>query len=362
MSFTSSCKKWLFADRNHKQSLILNLIDDLIIKLNNMLDDNIYQPTSKHIATAILEHSGWDTFYHKLLTNINNKPGLNICQDKMNRYELFNYNNTFKTEKWNEFDILCRGMVIDRNKHQIKALPFPKFFNFHELDTEIQASLLNNNVFACYEKMDGAYGIVFYCEYSNKWLVITRGSFNSKQSEWATSYLNNQCDINAINKYFDRNSTYLFEIINTSQKLKVGVLNYDFTGLILLSAYNNNNGKEYKYNYLNNICNKINGLLMVKKYNKFINIAQIINECEHKLDSKKEGFVVVFENGFRIKLKSKQYLFLNKRINRNNIIKQIIEFGFNNNKIKNEFDNDHHAIIDDIYNKIYNKILVNITN
>ncbi len=72
--------------------------------------------------------------------------------------------------------------------------------------------------------------------------------------------------------------------------MKVAVLNYDFKGLVLLSDYNNNNEKEYKYNCLNNICNKIDGLLMIKKYNTFTNIKYWTN---YKWMSIQSGFKLI---------------------------------------------------------------------
>jgi hypothetical protein len=115
---------------------------------------------------------------------------------------ILNYSRKTQFEKyWNEYTLMARGLIIDR-EYNVVAMPFPKFFNYEEHKVED----IPTGRFEVYDKMDGSLGILFY--YRGKWQIATRGSFVSDQAIRAKEILKKypiEC--------LDTNNTYLFEII-----------------------------------------------------------------------------------------------------------------------------------------------------
>jgi tRNA splicing ligase len=116
---------------------------------------------------------------------------------------ILNYSKTAQYEQyWNEYTLMCRGLVIDVD-FNVVARPFGKFFNLEEHNkSEIPSEL----PFEAYEKMDGSLGILFF--YNGEWRMATRGSFESDQAIKAGEMMKNKnLDV------LDKSKTYLFEII-----------------------------------------------------------------------------------------------------------------------------------------------------
>ncbi|NJO65858.1 MAG: hypothetical protein HC836_49645 [Richelia sp. RM2_1_2] len=89
--------------------------------------------------------------------------------------KILNYSRKAQFEKiWNEYTLICRGLVID-DDYNIVARAFPKFFNYEEHKPED----IPNERYEIYDKMDGSLGILFH--YDNQWHIATRGSFVSDQ-------------------------------------------------------------------------------------------------------------------------------------------------------------------------------------
>jgi len=209
--------------------------------------------------------------------------------------ELFNYNSIYIFENgWSFFALMSRGLILCPSQKKIVALPFPKFFNLHEM-----GYVVPKTGFQTSDKYDGSLGILYY--WNNDWHVATRGSFESDQAIWANEYLHNKIDYNRLRD----DITYLTEIIYPENRI---VINYDFEGLVLLSAYNCVLGVEYPwsaYNFLSNA-----GFKLPKQYS-YDNVDDLVKICE-TLPHDEEGFVVQFENGFRVKIKGIEYVRIHK--------------------------------------------------
>ena len=207
--------------------------------------------------------------------------------------ELFIYNYAPRVQYdrlWNEITLQTRGLILD-GQMNIVARPFGKFFNVEEHQPEEIPKL----GFEVFEKLDGSLGILYWL--NDNPFIATRGSFNSKQSQHATELL--------YNKYshtFDRlkkSATYLFEIIYPENRI---VADYGITeDLILLTVIDNETGDES----LEEI-----GFPIVKRFDG-------INDHSHLKqlqEENKEGFVVRFANGFRVKVKFEEYVKLHRII------------------------------------------------
>jgi len=191
---------------------------------------------------------------------------------------------------WNEFSLISRGLILDVVEKRIVALTFPKFFNFGET-----CYFLPEEKFTITEKQDGSLGIVYY--HRNKWHVATRGSFTSEQSRWAENWLHKNANTIVMNP----NCTYLAEIIYHSNKI---VIPYDFEGLVLLSVYDLTNGHELPYEAVQSLARYSS--LRVTERHEYDSIDELLTLAE-TLPSTREGFVVRFDSGYRMKIKGDEY-------------------------------------------------------
>ena len=169
--------------------------------------------------------------------------------------------------------------------------PFPAFFNAEEHPP----SEIPNLPYKVYFKLDGSCIEVFY--YNDTLIVCTLGSFQSEQAKIAEEMIRVKYGIDL----FQKGYTYLFELIVPQNKI---VLSYgDKQELILLSIRNNDTDEEYLPEKFGNFpvvqeCNStIEQLMIEKKRQDFIN---------------EEGFVILFNNGFRLKIKYEEYFRLHR--------------------------------------------------
>ena len=157
--------------------------------------------------------------------------------------------------------------------------------------------------FDVYEKMDGSLGILF--NYQGEWVMATRGSFTSEQSIKGFEMLKNY-DYEKLHK----NYTYLFEIIYKENRI---VVQYDYDDLILLGIIETKTGYEVDLHNegtdirLKNLINNL-GFKVVRKFDK----VKSYEPLKHFIPDSKEGYVVRFSNGDRIKIKGEEYLRLHK--------------------------------------------------
>jgi RNA ligase len=96
--------------------------------------------------------------------------------------------------------------------------------------------------------------------------------------------------------------TYLFEIIYPENRI---VVDYDGAEkLVVLGCYNNETGEE------GNIDEMVNeGFEVVTKYNTF---GEGFDELKREISNSKEGYVIRFRNGMRMKIKGDEYVRLHR--------------------------------------------------
>jgi RNA ligase len=207
--------------------------------------------------------------------------------------ELFIYNYTPRVQYdklWNEITLQTRGLIMDAEMNVI-AKPFGKFFNLEEH----QPNEIPQLPFEVFDKLDGSLGILYWL--NDKPFIATRGSFESEQSQHATELLYNKY-IHTFEK-FDRNKTYLFEIIYPQNRIVVDYGAMD--DLILLTVIDNATGNESIEEL---------GFPIVKRFDG-INDLMHLKTLE---EENKEGFVVRFKNGLRVKMKFAEYVRLHRII------------------------------------------------
>jgi len=201
---------------------------------------------------------------------------------------LFNYTpHTQYNKYWTPETLSARGLITDLEGN-IVARPFPKFFNLQEYEEE-----LPDLPFDVYEKMDGSLGIIYFVNGEPR--IATRGSFQSEQAKYAINILREMYS----HVQFNPSVTYLVEIIYPENKI---VVDYgDRRDLILLGMIETDSGVELPLEDI--------GLPLVKKYDVFSTDIHSLSSLE---ESNKEGFVVRYSNGLRLKVKFEEYKRLHK--------------------------------------------------
>lgn len=204
---------------------------------------------------------------------------------------ILNYTTRTAFDKnWNEITTMCRGLIINPNTGYIYARPFKKFFNIEEHNVEELKSMR----FEAWEKLDGSLGILYWIK--DRPFIATRGSFDSPQAVKANEMLQ---DINIVDllKWKD-NHTLLFEIIYPENKIVI-----DYGGserLVLLAVVNNDTGWDFVIHYdeFRTPC--------------FHNFADLDDALTDEQLPNREGLVLKFENGLRVKFKYDEYKMLHK--------------------------------------------------
>ena len=242
-------------------------------------------------------HPAYGMPFHELLTGLTLEveAGNVSKQTDGNGLEIYCYTPQCTYEKnWNIFSLMARGLILDVVNEKIVATPFPKFFNYSEVLYMPQES------FEVTEKMDGSLGIIFF--HDGKWKVSTKGSFQSDQSKWAKEYFDKNINQERLSEY----AVYLVEIIYPENRI---VIPYDFKGLILLSIWDS--GFEVMRDELTEYPTAVDMGFKLVEVKKFDSIEQILKEVEG-LKWDKEGFVVRFKSGYRLKIKGAEYLKIHK--------------------------------------------------
>ena len=212
--------------------------------------------------------------------------------------DLYIYNYTQKAQfdrMWNEATMACRGLIMN-GKGEIIARPFKKFFNYGEYTGEIPSG-----EFEITEKMDGSLGILYWIGTTP--YIATRGSFMSEQAIKGSKMIQ-QIYADNSTLMFDPAYTYLFEIIYPENRIVVDYKGW--SGLVLLSMVHTKTGVEVRHRDISWYERYFD---VVKRYE-----GKDINTLKDLAQPNKEGFVVQYENGFRLKVKFDEYVRLHRLV------------------------------------------------
>ena len=214
-------------------------------------------------------------------------------------YDIYVHNYTIKCSfdrKWDDITMLCRGLVTDENG-MILALPFKKFFNYGE--REIDNKYLLQKPKKLSSKEDGSLGIIF--NYNNEWIITTRGSFESDQAIKGQNILDYQIDLKSLNK----NYTYLTEIIYPENHI---VVNYPQECLYLLGINNNISCNELEINFEDDF-----GFKYPEEI-EFDTLKELMEWMKFQPIENSEGWVALYDDGTRLKVKYENYVKLHKLV------------------------------------------------
>lgn len=212
-----------------------------------------------------------------------------LSKQKHPEHDLTIYNYTHMAQfkgTWTPELKMSRGLIVN-SEGVIKARPFPKFFNMGELEK------IPSGPFQVFDKLDGSLGIMYWV--NGKPFISTRGSFSSEQAIKAMEILK-KYDVSK----FNPENTYLFEILYPENRI---VLDYgEDEKLILLAVIKTESGEELDMYDTVFPDKALEGIPSV-----------LPNLKEFKVENK-EGFVIRYMDGFRMKIKFDEYVRLHRLI------------------------------------------------
>jgi RNA ligase len=205
---------------------------------------------------------------------------------------IYNYSReTQYSGKWDEITLKCRGLVLD-NEGNVVAKSFDKFFNLEEHNPKD----IPMDSFEVYDKLDGSLILLF--NYGGEWVFASKGSFNSDQSNLAKKLFEELYSY----EYLSSHYVYLFELIGPSNRI---VVEYPEDNLVLLAINDRSDWSER--NIYTDASNNFVKVKIFDGVNDFSTLKNVI-------PNDKEGFVVKFKNGFRMKIKGEEYVRLHRLI------------------------------------------------
>lgn len=200
---------------------------------------------------------------------------------------------------WDDITKNSRGHVFNIQTGECVAWTFTKFYNLNENKSSLFENFDWKQPYEVYEKLDGWLGTLV--RNNGRFEVASRGSFHSDGAVWATSFIQ-KYDLS----FLPDEVTLCFEMITPRQKI---IIDYgDQETLYVLAAFNRKDRTEYPRKQVEEWAAKA-GLPIVKKYE-----GMSIQDCLRiqKEEKDREGFVIRFQDGRRIKVKLDWYLGLAK--------------------------------------------------
>ena len=215
---------------------------------------------------------------------------------------VLNYTPKAVSSDWGKTLRRCRGLVYSDDL-EIQHHGFEKFFNWGDPKT----GLIPPGTPRVFEKADGSYLSVFW--YKNELVVNTRGSFESDQAKWGKNWIQNHFT-GKICSYSERELSFIFEVIIPEARK---VVDYDYSGLVLLGAINRD-GTEHSPECVNfYVSTWLEDYKVVKEYDY-----EDLGTLQAKNVPNEEGYVVTYYQSqgpaFRVKLKFSDYVRLHRII------------------------------------------------
>jgi putative sterol carrier protein len=188
---------------------------------------------------------------------------------------------------------LCRGTVFDR-RGTLAAFAFPKFFNYGE---HPETLVLLDEPFEATEKYDGFLGIIFW--YRSQLVLTTRGVFTSPGAQLGSEMLARIAAAGNWEENFPRNLTVLVEMIHPKTKVNVDYGSRE--EFVLIGAFDRRTLHDFDHTELCALSKQLS-LRAAERWtgNSLADLRKLVADLSVK---NREGFVVRFKSGLRMKLK-----------------------------------------------------------
>ena len=224
---------------------------------------------------------------------------------------------------WNRVTLHARGHVFNVSSGKCVLRPWDKFFNYSELvlpdnsftptyrasaaegmlfpqneDNEKLQGYLGH--FIATDKLDGSLCIAGQVDGAP--MITSSGAIHSDHSEWSRNWLESR---HILGK-FEPGLTYMFETI---ANVFLHPIKYDYEGCILLGIIDNATGQELPFDYVEHSAREW-GIATPQR----VDITSLADAQKFVagLPANKEGIVITFENGFKVKMKGEEFLKVHK--------------------------------------------------
>lgn len=196
---------------------------------------------------------------------------------------------------WDSINKTLRGVILD-SEGKVLSRPFPKFFSFRNYVTKNRIAMTEGETarlpdcnYKIYEKVDGSMATLYWVK--GKPYLASQRSFSSPNAIKASEILHSK--YNHLFTKLRKDVTYIFEAIYPNTRVMV---NYDKReDLILLGMIDTKTGKDLP---IKNI-----GFPIAKDYTNEYGDIKDFNELVNLNLPNMEGFVLRYDNGFRVKIK-----------------------------------------------------------
>lgn len=220
------------------------------------------------------------------------------------RFVLYNYSEKATYERcWTPETRHCRGLVVRASNGAVAAWPFDKFHNVGELpETSLASLAARPGPIEATDKLDGSMVALWYDHEAGDWVCATRGSFTSTQALAARRWLTERStDFHEWPRYH----TLMCEWTAPDNRV---VLKYERPELVLIGARYLLSGADLAYDSLR-IISDVTGLRVVPavaapSLEALVDQAKTMQGCE--------GWVIRWPGGFRVKVKTADYVRLHR--------------------------------------------------
>jgi T4 RnlA family RNA ligase len=252
--------------------------------------------------------------YNDLMKLVSKNDGMFYFRDEVSPFDGYTYRHflyrlisylKYRTEPVAKE---ARGILFRLESDPILvSRPFEKFFNLHELhnngdDPDISKIIRLEN------KFDGSL-IKTYLDYNGVLRFASKGSIFSEHSIAAEKIFEKFDDKfkNEIYHFTKNGFTVLFEYVSPEHQI---IIHYEVPELHLLAVRNNTTGKYLNISTLNYID---------------VNIEEELSKVYESKKPDFEGYVAVFEDGFRFKIKTEYYCQLHRAKDTINTLDNLVE-------------------------------------
>jgi hypothetical protein len=226
-------------------------------------------------------------------------------------------------DRYNGFYRECRSIVIDIRNECIILCPFKKFFNINELEEtnleNIQSRISNAKTVEFSDKLDGSMQTATW--YDNRIVMAGSQAINPDNSWRLQDGYRMIRELSGYEEMLKNNIglTFIFEYISLKD---AHVVKYakEQEGLYLIGIRSNEFGTEYDYKTVLDMANIYN-IPTTKLFDKTLD--KIMNELDDKSSNEAEGFVVNID-GYKVKVKYNDYVYIHKALSKLSSINLII--------------------------------------
>lgn len=224
----------------------------------------------------------------------------------------------------------ARGLIIN-TEGEIIGRPYQKFFNYHQLkefnnlpDKIKKLSDWKDGAIKVMDKADGSLVIAY--TYNDQLFLSSSGSVDGFPSQQFKECLNTYPkETTEKLKKYGETLTIIMEFVSPRQQI---VLNYPVEKFIIHGARNTKTGKYLSFDELILLANDLK-IELIEVYPNINNLEDLLSNLNELKE--KEGFVVAWDDGYRLKFKTDEYVNLHQ---------------FLTPLVRNESDNFKNRLID----------------